>query len=164
MKVADIMICNPAVCHRKTNLLEATTLMCQHNCGALPILDEHESVIGLITDRDICMVLGTRNQRATEVTVGEIATSKHFTCDPQDDIHVALHSMYRNRVRRLPVVDGDGHLKGILSIDDIVVNAQWSETHEVDLNFSDVIRVLKRITYPAKPCAAYLSEAGHSKR
>lgn len=80
-------------------------------------------------------------------------TGKHFTCDVESDVHDALQSMENNRVRRLPVIDGEGHLKGIVSVDDIVLNAQWAETHPVDLSFLQVIRVLRRATYPAAPCA-----------
>jgi CBS domain-containing protein len=152
MKVHDIMVPNPAFCYPKTNLAEATALMWQHNCGSLPVLDHDGRVTGILTDRDICIALGTRNQRASEVLVDQVMTGRHITCYPESDVHEALRSMEDHRVHRLPVVDHEGHLKAIISIDDIVLNAQWAETHTVDLSFVDVIRVLRKVTHPAKPC------------
>jgi CBS-domain-containing membrane protein len=153
MKVQDIMTANPAFCHRETNLAEVAALMWQHNCGALPVLDKNGSLVGVITDRDVCIALGTRNRVAAEVSAAEVITGRHFTCGPDDNIRHALQRMQDNQVRRLPVVDREEHLRGIISIDDIVLNAQWAETHVVDLSFLDVIRVLRRVTYPAAPCA-----------
>jgi CBS domain-containing protein len=153
MQVRDIMVQEPVCCHAETTLFEATALLWERNCGALPVIDGLGKVTAILTDRDICIALGTRNKRASELTVGEVVTEKVYVCRPDDDIHLALRSMETHRVRRLPVVDEQGHLSGIVSLDDIAVNAQWSETRPVDLKFVDVMRTLKRVSYPAKPCA-----------
>jgi CBS domain-containing protein len=153
MKVRDVMIPNPTPCRPETNLAEAAALMWQHNCGALPVLDERLRVVGMITDRDICIALGTRNRRAAEVSVSQVISGKLFACSSENDIHGALRCMQEYHVRRLPVITDDGHLEGIVSIDDIVLNARWAETHRVDLSFFDVIRTLRCVTYPARHCA-----------
>jgi CBS domain-containing protein len=105
MRVRELMR-NPVVfCHPGTNLAEATALMWDHDCGALPVVNDSGKVTGFITDRDICMALGTRNKPASEITVGDVSSRVPRTCGPDDDIHAALRTMCDARVRRLPVVD-----------------------------------------------------------
>ncbi|HEY7305227.1 MAG TPA: CBS domain-containing protein [Bryobacteraceae bacterium] len=157
MKICDIMVPNPTPCHPGTNLAEAAALMWEHNCGALPVVDRELRVQGMITDRDICIALGTRNLRAADISVSQVMSGRVFVCSPDSDIHEALRCMREHHVRRLPVVAHDGRLEGILCIDDIVLNAQWAETRTVDLSFRDVIRVLRGVTYPARPCAAAIA-------
>ncbi len=80
MKVKDIMMGAPYYCQPETNLGSATELMWNANCGFLPVESTDGKVIGVITDRDICMALGTRNRLAGEVTVAEVPTGKLYTC------------------------------------------------------------------------------------
>lgn len=124
MKVRDVMMKSPAACSPWTNLAAATELMWVHNCGMLPVVDENEKCLGVITDRDICIALGTRDRRASEITVGEVINGKLFYCAAEDEIRSALEIMRRNRVRRLPVLGKNGVLEGILSMDDVVLLAQ----------------------------------------
>jgi CBS domain-containing protein len=149
MKVCDIMTRDRTACRPDNNLAEVAALMWQHSCGALPILDECLRVIGVITDRDICLALGTRDKRAADVTVNHVMSGQVFVCDQDSDIHVALRSMAEHSVRRLPVVNRNDELMGIISIDDIAVHAQWAEPHKVELSFLDVIRTLRPLVYPA---------------
>jgi CBS domain-containing protein len=151
MKVREIMVSNPACCRRDTDLATATALLRKHNCGALPIIDQDRRAVGIITDRDICIAVGTSNKRAVELFVGEVAAGKVVSCSEDSNIHDALACMQHNHVRRLVVTDDLGRVQGILSIDDILLNIQWSETKKVAPSFANVIRVLKAITYPAQP-------------
>lgn len=123
MKVRDIMMKSLAFCNSRTNLAAATEMMWVHNCGILPVVDEGQRPIGVITDRDICIALGTKDRRASEVTVGEITKGELFYCEREDDVRTALEIMGRKRVRRLPVLGKDGLLEGILSMDDVVLHA-----------------------------------------
>ncbi len=122
MKVRDIMMKSLAYCNSRTNLAATTEMMWVHNCGVLPVVDENQRPIGVITDRDICIALGTRNQKASEITAGEVTRGEIFYCGTEDDIRTALEIMRRKRVRRLPVVGKDGLLEGILSLDDVVLH------------------------------------------
>lgn len=103
MKVRDIMISNPTCCRPDTNLAAATALMWEHDCGALPVLDQNSRATGIITDRDVCIAVGTRNKRAAEICVGQVMTGKVFRCSPDAEIHEALCCMQTNHVRRLIV-------------------------------------------------------------
>jgi CBS domain-containing protein len=104
MKVKGAMIMTPYYAPLWANLGMATELMWMGNCGFLPVIDAGHRVAGVITDRDICVALGTRNQLAEEVRVEEIVQRKVYSCGPEDEIHVALQSMKEGHVRRLPVL------------------------------------------------------------
>jgi predicted transcriptional regulator len=82
MKVKDIIKGTPYYCQPGTNLGSATELMWNANCGFLPVESAEGKVIGVITDRDICIALETRNRRAGEVTVAEVLTGKLYSCAP----------------------------------------------------------------------------------
>ena len=92
MKVKDIMTDTPCYCLPKTNLGSAIELMWNANCGCLPVLSADGKVSGVVTDRDICVALGTRNRVASDVTVGEVMSDKLYSCAPEDEIHLALQT------------------------------------------------------------------------
>jgi CBS domain-containing protein len=140
MKVRDIMVNSPVFCHPDSNLAAATEKMWVHNCGMLPVVDDELGVVGVITDRDICISLGTRNKRASDVLVREVMSGKLYACAPEDDIHSALETMEKHQVRRLPVVNLDGKLAGILSIGDLTLHAEKKEGKKIpDLSSDDVV-------------------------
>ena len=87
MKVKDAMMETPYYCQPESNLGSATELMWNANCGFLPVQSADGKVIGVITDRDICIALGTRNCPAGEVSVGQVMSGKLYSCAPDDDIH-----------------------------------------------------------------------------
>jgi CBS domain-containing protein len=121
MKVKDVMVTQPKCCGPDSNLAEAVELMWTNDCGFLPVVDGG-ALVGVLTDRDICIALGTRNQRASDVLVKDTATTDVRTCEPEDELHAAMAVMRKARVHRLPVVHG-GAVTGILSLDDILMAA-----------------------------------------
>jgi CBS domain-containing protein len=146
MKIKDIMMGTPYYCRPETNLGSATELMWKGNCGFLPVVGNDGRVRGVITDRDICIALGTRNQLAGQVTVGEVASYRLFSCSPEDDIHVALQTMREARVRRLPVVAKEGTLVGVISMDDVLLHAEpMSLGKEPELSTDEVVRSFRSI-------------------
>lgn len=151
MKVQDIMT-EPAICcGADANVGSAVELMWKHNCGLLPVVSADNQLVGVVTDRDICIAMGTRNRLAGELTVGEIATRKVFTCKPGDDIHEALDSIANNHVRRLPVIDGQGVPQGILSMDDVVMHGDLNKWEGVcELSSEEIIKTMKKL-YGQKP-------------
>jgi CBS domain-containing protein len=147
MKVKDIMMGAPCHCLPDTNLGSATELMWNANCGCLPVLSADGKVGGVITDRDICVALGTRNRIAGEVTVAEVMSDKLYYCGPDDDIHQALQTLREAKVRRLPVIGHDGSLVGVLSMDDIVSHAEPKGSRkETELSTDEVVRTFRSIT------------------
>ena len=139
MKVKEIMMGTPYTCRRETNLGEAAELMWKGNCGFLPITGADNKVCGVITDRDICIALGTRNKLAGDVTAGEVTEGKLYVCSPEDEIHVALLTMQEGKVRRLPVIDSEGRAVGVLSIDDVFLRAEPSGSGKIAELSTDVV-------------------------
>lgn len=146
MKVKDVMR-QPAIsCSADTNIGAAVEILWKHNFGLLPIAGRDGKLQGVVTDRDICIATGTRNRLPGEIAVGEIASKPAVTCQAEDEIHEALLTMAEKQVRRLPVVNGEGALVGVLSMDDIITHGdlkKWEGCCE--LSSEEIIRALKKL-------------------
>jgi CBS domain-containing protein len=147
MKVEELMTRNVKTCHRGTNLAEVASTLWESDCGALPVLDEEHKVVGIISDRDICLAVATKGRLASEVAVGEITSGRPvFTCKSNDSVQDALATMQQQQVRRIPVVNQENKIEGILSISDVVLAAQkeaWANQQGVSYN--EAISTLKAI-------------------
>ena len=119
MKINDIMTSNPRVGTVTTTAAEAAALMLDGDCGILPVLDDGK-LMGVVTDRDLFIALATRNVRASELPLGDVAQRMVHTCEPDDDVEQALQTMQRYRIRRLPVVGFGGIVVGVVSMNDVV--------------------------------------------
>jgi CBS domain-containing protein len=144
MKVRDIMTRTASFCGPESTLEEASFLMRKRNCGFLPVVGEGGNVIGVITDRDMCIALGTRNRKPSDIRVWDAMPHKLFTCMEGDDVHCALKTLRGARIRRLPVIDRDGSLVGVLSIDDIVLKAREQLVRN-DVTYRDVEKTYQAI-------------------
>jgi CBS domain-containing protein len=144
MKVKEIMRQSVASCSPDSNLAAAVALLWTNDCGALPVL-HNGKLEGIITDRDIAIALGTRNLRASDITVGEVISREGFTCAPEDDVHHALKTMRTHKVRRLPVIGMHGNLEGILCLNDVVLRAHKVSRKPADVTYDDVVNTLKAI-------------------
>jgi CBS domain-containing protein len=145
MLVCELMRRSPRSCTEATNLASVTELLWTCNCGALPVLGQDEKVIGIVTDRDICVALGTRNARPSELRAADVMSAPVVVCGPGDEIHSALKTMHTRKVRRLPAVNSAGELEGILCISDLIVNARHNDGHRPALSYEDVMSALKGI-------------------
>lgn len=157
MKVQDIMTSNVVVCHSDTNLAKAAALMWDNDCGVLPVVRDDGRLAGIITDRDLALAMGTKNRIASDIKVGEVMAQDVFACSPEDDIHQALMMMSKDKVRRLPITGEDGRLVGLVSINDIALQAQQGDdTSREAISYADVVSTFKAICEhnPAKQIEA----------
>jgi CBS domain-containing protein len=146
MKVNEVMTRTPYYCQPETNLGSATELMWNANCGFLPVEAPNGKVIGVITDRDICIALGTRSRLPGDIAVGEVMLGNLYSCAPEDDIHIALQTMKEGKVRRLPVIAQKGSLVGVISMDDMLLRAEpMSLGKEPELSGDEVVRTHRTI-------------------
>jgi len=122
MKVQDVMSREVLACGPDDDLGRAALTMWKGDCGVLPVVWGGR-LVGVVTDRDICMGLALEGARPSERRVREVMSREVYSCIPDDDLGDALETMASRRVRRLPVVDGD-RLVGIVSMNDIVVHAE----------------------------------------
>jgi len=150
MQVRDVMTKRTVSCNPETNVAEAALLMWKNSCGFLPVIGEGGNVIGVITDRDISIALGTRNERPTQVRVWDVMPKKLFTCTAEDDVHSALKTLQASKIRRLPVIDREGALVGVLSIDDIVLKARGHVIGK-GVSYKDVEDTYKALQRRAAP-------------
>ncbi len=123
MRVQDIMTKDVSSCSPDANAASAAEIMWARNCGVLPIVEDGGRVVGVVTDRDLFISLGTSNRKPAELSVGEIMHKDLALCHPDDDIRTALKTMAQRQLRRLLVVDEAGALKGVLSLSDIALRA-----------------------------------------
>ena len=146
MKVKEVMTVNPKACTTTTNLAEAASFMWDYDCGILPVVADGGRVVGLITDRDICIGGATKDRNLSNITVEEIMTGIVYFCASEDDVRKALKTMQEGKVRRLPVVAPDGTLQGVLSINDLTLNAKDTTGKEVpEISFRDLVQTYKAI-------------------
>jgi CBS domain-containing protein len=101
MKVRDVMTKQTVSCGGEANLAQAVQLMWENGCRFLPVIGEGRNVIGVLTDPDIAIALGTRGQRASEVHVSEVMPQKLFSCTADDDVHTALKTLRSEGIRQL---------------------------------------------------------------
>ncbi len=146
MNIRDIMTSGVAFCTPETNLAAAAASMWQHDCGVLPVVDEKMRVQGMITDRDICIALGTRNRPAADISVAEVSKGTLYACRIDDDIQSVLSTMRDHKVRRVPIVDPEGALAGIVSIDDIALLARDGKgSGSSGITYTDAVETQKSI-------------------
>ena len=146
MQAKDLMTTPARTCRVTAPLPEAAKTMLDESCGCLPIVDAKGQVVGILTDRDICLAVATHHdKRPADIPVRAVMTSTVITCGPDDAIDEALVKMKEHRVRRLPVVDTRGRLKGVLSADDLVRNTGLARGR---LSPDTVIDVLRHVCTP----------------
>lgn len=147
MNVQEVMTSDVQCCGPDTNLAAAAKMMWDSDCGALPVLNVQGQVMGMITDRDICMAAATKHKPASDITVWETVSEKAYTCHLSDDVHTALDIMKREKIRRLPVVDDDGMLQGIVAMNDFVLLAGEATGGKAPaVSYEDVVRTMKVIS------------------
>lgn len=146
MRVQTIMTREPRTCSPETDLATAGRAMAQVGCGVLPVVDAGNRVVGVITDRDICLALANRDEKPSAIRVQDVISGEVYSCTSEDHIVEALDIMRAFGVRRLPVVDMENRIRGILSLDDIVLEARALGAEDFTGPFySDIARTLKAI-------------------
>ena len=152
MKVKEILTTNPKVCTTTTNLAEAASFMWDYDCGILPVVADEGRVVGLITDRDICIAGATNNRHLSDIAVEEIMTGQVYSCAPEDNVVEALDTMQQCKVRRLPVIAPDGTLEGILSLNDVTLRAKETADSKIPgILFRDIVETYKAVCAHAVP-------------
>jgi CBS domain-containing protein len=128
--IRDAMTSNPTTVTAEQTVADAAKIMKQEDAGVVPIVDG-ERLVGVITDRDIAITVVAEGKDPQTTTVTEIASSNLVTIDPQQELDEALRLMAQHQVRRLPVVEEDGRLVGILAQADVAGHASAEQTGEV---------------------------------
>ena len=121
--VKHLMTDEVHTCHQHDALNRAAQILWEHDCGCVPVLDEDSKVVAMLTDRDICMAAYLQGGSLSDLEVSCAMSDEVFSCRPNDLIAMAENHMRSNKVRRLPVVDAEGYLVGLLSLSDLAREA-----------------------------------------
>lgn len=119
MQIRDVMTDRVRHCAPETNLATVIEIMGNNDCGELLVVEDGR-LTGVVTHRDICFALGTRNCAAREVLVRDVRITVVQTCEPGDDVYVAMDFMQVTKVRLVPVVDKNGMLQGTVTLSDLI--------------------------------------------
>ena len=159
MRIEKIMSREVSTCASYDSLEHAASLMWSSDCGSLPVVGGNGSpqICGIITDRDICMAALFQNKPLRELRVKDAMASQVITCAASDTVEDVAQIMQREQIRRLPVVDHDGVLIGIVSMADIVREAARSGYGQrQQIAAGEVMATLAKISTPlvVEPLAA----------
>jgi CBS domain-containing protein len=124
MKVGDLMTKDVRTCFSTDSLNRAAQIMWENDCGCVPIVNDQGNLVGILTDRDICMAAYTQGRPLTDIACGAAASVKVTTVKETDSLSQAEKLMHDVQVRRLPVVDDHQRLVGLLSIGDLARRAR----------------------------------------
>jgi CBS domain-containing protein len=129
-KIRDVMTKNPCAIDADKPVAYAAKMMRDEDVGLAPII-EGQKLVGTLTDRDIATRVVAEGKDPQSTTVREVATRRVVTIDPDQDLDEALRLMAQNQVRRLPVVEEDGKLAGVVAQADVARHASDRQTGEV---------------------------------
>ncbi|MGZ4034176.1 MAG: CBS domain-containing protein [Bacteroidia bacterium] len=148
MKIKDVMTAKSIkFCSPDTKLRKAAKTMKICNCGALPVVDDKKKVIGIITDRDICLSLAQEKPGALKrLRVGQIMSKKVHTVNAKDSISNAFHQMRVNKIGRLPVVDKKGKLSGIVSLHNLINKSTGNELKTNSEKKENLLKTIQALT------------------
>jgi CBS domain-containing protein len=151
MKIKDVMTPNAKAIWLTESLSDAAQLMWDNDCGILPVIKDGRKVVGLITDRDICMATAIRSSDPSSISVEEVMTGEVYAVEPEDDLDRALQLMQEHRIRRVPVVNTEGELEGILSMNDVVLKAAETEGAADSIGYGEVMKTYQAICRHSEP-------------
>lgn len=120
-KCADVMTKNPVACLPTDLAVKAAGLMKSENVGSIPVIESEQSkvLVGIVTDRDLALKIVAEGLDPKSMKVESVMTHQVVTCHAEDDLQKALDSMSENQVRRIPVVDQENKILGIISQADV---------------------------------------------
>lgn len=122
MRVSEVMTQDPVCCIRTTSVMNAAGMLREFDVGILPVIDDlvRRKLIGVVTDRDLCLMALGELHDPTLTTVEDCMATDVVTCTPDTDVREVLAAMAKRQVRRVPVVNRDNTVRGIVGISDLI--------------------------------------------
>ena len=123
MKCSEVMTKDPVFCLPVDNVLKASQLLKTHDVGSVPVVESEENklVVGMLTDRDIVLKVVSEGRDPQTALVKDVMSAQVITCGVEDDMQMALDLMAKHQLRRLPVVDAEDKLVGIIAQADLAM-------------------------------------------
>lgn len=139
MQIKDLMSHPAVTCPTTATLDHAARLMWEFDCGVVPVVDEKGHLTGVLTDRDICMAAYTQGKVLSDISVTTAMAKNVIALRGDETLESAEHLMADNQIRRLPVLDRDDHVIGVVSINDMARLAEASRRIGIDREFVTTI-------------------------
>jgi CBS domain-containing protein len=149
MKVRELMSRPVQTCRSNEPLSAAAQKMWDADIGAVAVVDDKDRVVGMVTDRDLCMAAYTQGRPLHEIVLAQTMSSHLVSCGPEDSLGDALTLMKKHQIRRLPVLDGERHVVGIISLSDLI---RWPERPS-SRGEADVIDTVAAVSQPRRSVA-----------
>ncbi|HXT68126.1 MAG TPA: CBS domain-containing protein [Vicinamibacterales bacterium] len=149
MQVKDVMTHSPGTCGVRDSANDAARIMWERDCGAVPVIDQSGCVVGIVTDRDICMAAYFHGTPLSSIPLTAIMSREVCTCEEQQDVTEAERLMRVRRVRRLPVTANGGSLAGIVSLSDLAQTV--SDVGGLERARGDSRELLETLTVVSEP-------------
>ena len=123
-KCNEVMTKNPVCCLPGDLVIKAAELMKSEHVGSIPVVENEETkkLVGIITDRDLALKIVADKREAASTKVEMVMTCKLVTCQAEDDLQKAVDAMSENQLRRIPIVDEDNKILGIIAQADVVMH------------------------------------------
>ena len=146
MQVKEVMTANPACCTPDTPLPEVARMMVDNDCGEIPVVENKESKIplGVVTDRDIVCRTVAKDNNPLDLTAADCMSKPIVTVSPETPVEECCRIMQEKQIRRVPVVDANGAVRGIVALADIALQARSGVAGEV----------VKEVSEPGKSASA----------
>jgi CBS domain-containing protein len=128
-KCNEVMTKNPVCCLQNETVLKAARMMKSENVGSIPVIenDQTKRLVGIVTDRDLTLKIIADGLNAESTKVDSVMTHKVVTCHTEDDLQKALDAMAEHQLRRIPIVDNDNRIVGIIAQADVATRVDQPE-------------------------------------
>ena len=128
-KCNEVMTKNPVCCLQNDTVLKAAELMKSENVGSIPVIENEQTqkLIGIVTDRDLTLKIVAEGRDPKSTKVDEVMTHKVVTCRAEDDLQKALDAMAEHQLRRIPIVDANNRVVGIIAQADVATRVDQPE-------------------------------------
>jgi CBS domain-containing protein len=151
MDIFKLMTRQVFTCRPDDSLATAAAVLWDNDVGCAPVVDAERHVVGMITDRDICMAAYTKGVPLSQIQVSDVMSREIHACSPDQTVVEAEAVMRSRRVRRTPVVDRDGRLVGILSLNDLAREATTRRGRKTsELPVDEVAATLAAVSEPRR--------------
>lgn len=150
MNVKEVMSREVRTIRMVDRLDAAARVLWEHDCGLVPVVDGNQAIVGVVTDRDLCMASYTQGRALGEIPVTAVMARHVRTCKPDEPLAAAMALMQQHQVHRLPVVDARGVVVGMLTVNDLV---RLGQARPAALDAASVLKTLAAITAPRRSAA-----------
>jgi len=146
MKIREVMSPQPVCCLPTDSAQRVARIMCDHNIGSVPVVMDQDlrKLVGVLTDRDLCCSVVADGLDPKTTTIEKFMTLNPVTCREEEDVESCERLMQEQQIRRIPIVDAEGGVIGIVAQADVALK-----------DISDrVSKTVAEISKPAEPSVA----------